>query len=71
MSNNASHSALPPAENNPAGKSAAPPAPAPSQSERPPRIVTVMHPAGIPAYAAEGLTLNKPLFARVTYRPTP
>ena len=34
-----------------------------------PSLVTVMCPTGITPYAAEGLTLDKPLFARVTYRP--
>lgn len=34
-----------------------------------PKIMTVMCPVGFTAYATEGLTLDKPLFARVTYRP--
>lgn len=34
-----------------------------------PKRVTVLCPVGITPYAAEGLTLHHPLFARVSYRP--
>lgn len=48
----------------------APAAPSPAeQLTRPSGLVTILHPAGITPYAAEGLPLTKPLFARVTYRP--
>ena len=34
-----------------------------------PGLISVMCPMGFTPYAVEGLTLDKPLFARVTYRP--
>lgn len=40
----------------------------PDLGETAPHIVTVMCPVGFTPYATEGLTLDKPLFARVTYR---
>ena len=53
-----------------AGNSATPPAPETGALlDRSPKVVSVMHPVGITPYAAEGLDLGKPLFARVTYRP--
>ena len=63
-----SHPALP---SNPADASVQSPAPAAGPDprlERPQRIVSVMCPAGFTAFSADGLTLDQPLFARVTYR---
>jgi hypothetical protein len=57
---------------NPAPASLAPALPA-SATERllrqPPGMISIMCPMGFTPYAIEGLTLDKPLFARVTYRP--
>ncbi len=66
-------SSLPPAGHpaQPAGQPAAPATPGrDALIDRTPKVVTVMHPVGIPPYAADGLDLGKPLFARVTYRPS-
>jgi hypothetical protein len=45
-----------------------PPAAGPDLNPDEPAVVSVMCPAGFTAYSADGLTLDQPLFARVTYR---
>ncbi len=64
---------IPPDSNPPADSARHELSSVPAQSvdgvDRPHGAVTVMHPVGITPYAAEGLTLGQPLFARVTYRP--
>lgn len=52
----------------PATASATPPAAERAMAEQP-SVISLMHPQGFTPYAVEGLTLDKPLFARVTYRP--
>jgi hypothetical protein len=47
----------------------APPSESPALRDRQPGHITVVHPTGFTPYAAEGVDLKQPLFARVTYRP--